>query len=198
MLLVLQKSVAIKKRDASTLLSNLVMYVGRLYLCKVIHNYYVTSTVLYSLHSFTKNNFLSVKLMRYLLPFLPLYGKTRKRQNMYDCITYFLNFSSFWLILQSMILIMMVICLTACVHVCVLIPQLCLTLCDLMDCSLLGSSVHGILQAGILEWGAVSFSRGSSQPRDQTQVFCIVDIFFTIRESHLPPGKPIYVYRSYI
>ena len=43
-----------------------------------------------------------------------------------------------------------------------------LTLCDTMDCSLPGSSVHGILQARILEWVAISFSRGSSQPRDWT------------------------------
>ena len=42
-----------------------------------------------------------------------------------------------------------------------------------------GSSVHGILQARILEWVAVVFSRGSSQPRDQTQVSCIADGFFT-------------------
>ena len=48
--------------------------------------------------------------------------------------------------------------------------QLCLTLCDPMDCSPPGSSVHGILQAGILEWVATSFSRGSSRPRDRTQV----------------------------
>ena len=43
-------------------------------------------------------------------------------------------------------------------------------LCDPMDCSPPGSSVHGILQARILEWVAISFSRGSSRPRDQTQV----------------------------
>ena len=55
-----------------------------------------------------------------------------------------------------------------------------------MDCSLPGSSVHGILQARILEWVAISFSRGSSWPRDQTQVSCIADRFFTawaIREA---------------
>ena len=46
------------------------------------------------------------------------------------------------------------------------VVQLCLTLCDPMDCSLLGSSVHGILQNRILEWVAIPFSRGSSQPRD--------------------------------
>ena len=43
--------------------------------------------------------------------------------------------------------------------------QLCLTLCDPMDCSLPGSSVHGIFQAKILEQVAISYSRGSSQPK---------------------------------
>ena len=43
----------------------------------------------------------------------------------------------------------------------VLVIELCLTLCDPMDCSPLGSSVHGILQARILEWVAIPFSRGS-------------------------------------
>ena len=47
------------------------------------------------------------------------------------------------------------------------------TLCDPMHCSLPGSSVHGILQARILEWVAISFSRASSRPRDGTQVSCI-------------------------
>ena len=51
--------------------------------------------------------------------------------------------------------------------------QLCPNLCDPMDCSPPGSSVHGILQARILEWVVISFSRGSSQPRDQTWAFCI-------------------------
>ena len=50
----------------------------------------------------------------------------------------------------------------------VLVTQSCSTLCDPMDCGPPGSSVHGILQARILEWVAISFSRGSSQPRDQT------------------------------
>ena len=49
-----------------------------------------------------------------------------------------------------------------------------------MDCSLPGSSVHGILQARILEWAAILFFRGSSQPRDQTQVSTIVGRFFTV------------------
>ena len=54
------------------------------------------------------------------------------------------------------------------------VAQSCPTLSDLMD-----YRVHGILQARILEWIAFPFSRGSSQPRDQTQVFCIVGGFFT-------------------
>ena len=48
----------------------------------------------------------------------------------------------------------------------VLVAQSCLTLCDTMDCSPLGFSLHGILQARILEWVAISSSRGSFQPRD--------------------------------
>ena len=48
------------------------------------------------------------------------------------------------------------------------VTQSCPTLCDPVDCNLLGFSTHGILQARILEWIAISFSRGSSRPRDQT------------------------------
>ena len=51
-----------------------------------------------------------------------------------------------------------------------LVTQLCLTLCDLMDYSLPGSSVYGILQVKILEWLAIPFSSEYSQPRDQSQV----------------------------
>ena len=50
--------------------------------------------------------------------------------------------------------------------------QSCPTPCDPMDCSLPGSSVHGILQARILEWVATSYSRGSFWPRDRTRVSC--------------------------
>ena len=53
------------------------------------------------------------------------------------------------------------------------------TLCDPMDCSLPGSSVHEILQARILEWVAISFCRGSSQPRDWSWVSCTTGRFFT-------------------
>ena len=60
------------------------------------------------------------------------------------------------------------------------VAQLCLTLCDPMDFSLPGSSIHGIFQARILEWVAISFSRGTSPPRDQTWVFHIVGRCFTV------------------
>ena len=62
----------------------------------------------------------------------------------------------------------------------VLVTQSCLTLCDLRDCSLSGSSVHGILQARMLEWVAMPSSRGSSWPRGQTCISCIAGRFFTI------------------
>ena len=62
----------------------------------------------------------------------------------------------------------------------VLVTQLCLILRDTMDCHLPGSSGHGIFQARILEWIAISFSRGSSSPRDQTQVSYITGWAFTI------------------
>ena len=52
--------------------------------------------------------------------------------------------------------------------------------CDPMDCSLPGSSVHGIFQARVLEWLVISFSRGSSQPRDRTLLSCIAGRCFTI------------------
>ena len=62
-----------------------------------------------------------------------------------------------------------------------LVSRSCPTLCDSMECSPPGSSVHGILQARILEWVAMPFSRGSSRPRDHTQVSCIAGRFFTVR-----------------
>ena len=66
---------------------------------------------------------------------------------------------------------------------------------DPMNCSPPGSSVHGILQARILEWIAMPFSRASSRPRDRTQVSCIAGRFFTIwttREASI--GKQMCVY----
>ena len=68
------------------------------------------------------------------------------------------------------------------------VAQSCLTLCDPMDCSLPGSSIHGIFQARVLEWVAISFSRGSSRPEDETCVSPIVGRCF-YRLSH--QGSPI-------
>ena len=53
------------------------------------------------------------------------------------------------------------------------VTKLCLTLCDPMNCGMPGSSVYGISQARVLEWVAISFSRGSSQSRDLTCVSCV-------------------------
>ena len=60
------------------------------------------------------------------------------------------------------------------------------TLGDCMDCSLPGSSVHGILQERILGWVAISFSRESSRPTDRICISCTAGSFFTTE----PPGKP--------
>ena len=67
-----------------------------------------------------------------------------------------------------------------------LVTQSCLTLCDPMDYSLPGSSVHRILQARILEWVAIPFSRGSSWPRGRTQVSHIAGGFLSE-----PPGNSV-------
>ena len=75
-----------------------------------------------------------------------------------------------------------------CIFWCYLVIKSCLTLCDTMDCSPPGSFVCWILQARILEWAAIPFSRGSSWPRDQT-----TRRFFTTE----PPGEPLYKYISY-
>ena len=78
------------------------------------------------------------------------------------------------------------------------VTQLCLTLCDHMDCSPPGSSVNEILQARVLEWVAIPFSTGSSWPRDQTWVSQIAGRFFTlwatkevvVKESACSAGDP--------
>ena len=75
-----------------------------------------------------------------------------------------------------------------------LVAQSCLTLSQphgplplaLAPLSMPGSSVHGTFQARMLEWVAISFSRGSSPPRDRTRISCITGRFFTTE----PPGKP--------
>ena len=63
-------------------------------------------------------------------------------------------------------------CVCVCVHACS-VAQVCPTLCDPRNCSLPGSFVHGISQATVLDWIAISFSRGSSPLRDSTHVSCI-------------------------
>ena len=76
-----------------------------------------------------------------------------------------------------------------CVCVCVKSLQSCPTLCDRMDCCPPGFSVHGISQATILEWIAISFSRGSSQPTDQT---CLLHLLH--RQAGFLPLTPIYIH----
>ena len=71
------------------------------------------------------------------------------------------------------------------------VAQSCLTPCDPMDYSLPCSSIHGIFQARVLEWVAISFSRGSSWPRDRTWVSHIVGRCFTIWATREAP----YIYR---
>ena len=75
---------------------------------------------------------------------------------------------------------------------CCLVTKSCLTLCDFMNCRPPGSLVHGISQAGILEPVAISFSRGSSRHRDQTQFSYIGSGSFTTE----PPGKPQSIVRE--
>ena len=64
--------------------------------------------------------------------------------------------------------------------VCVLVAQSCPTICNPVDYSPSGSSVHRVLPARTLEWVTIPFSRCSSQPRDQTRVSCTAGGFFTI------------------
>ena len=81
------------------------------------------------------------------------------------------------------------------------VTQSCSTLCNPMDCSLPGSSVHGIFQARILEWIAISFSRRSSRHRDWTQVSRVVGRHFTVLSHPESPRtiiKPINSTLGYI
>ena len=80
-----------------------------------------------------------------------------------------------------------------------LVTQSCPTLCNLIDCSPPGSSVHEIFQARILEWVAISFSRVSSHLRDRTCVSCTAGRFFTYswgKILHLLWGKPGLITKS--
>ena len=79
------------------------------------------------------------------------------------------------------------------VGICCLVAKSCLIFCYPMDCGLPGSSVHGISQARVLEWVAISFSRGSSQTSDQNcDSHTLAGEFWTAK----PPGKPLLVYEG--
>ena len=84
----------------------------------------------------------------------------------------------FWPFMISLRTVMALVSVSICVC---LFAQSCPTLCYPRYYNLPGSSVHGILQARILEWVAIAFSKGSSQHRDQTWVSCISGSFFIIR-----------------
>ena len=85
------------------------------------------------------------------------------------------------------------------VCMCVKSFQLCLTLCDLLDCSPTGSSVHGTLQAKILKWVVMPSSRGSSWSRDWAQGSCTAGRFLTVWATGKPgfqvylPSKPLHL-----
>ena len=83
------------------------------------------------------------------------------------------------------------------IHKRMLLTQSCPTLWDTMDCSLRGSSVHGILQARVLDWVTIPFSRGSSRPKDQTQISCIAGRFFTIWATKGSPSITIIVKKCF-
>ena len=65
------------------------------------------------------------------------------------------------------------------------VAELCLTFCDPMEYSLPGSSLHGILQARVLEWVPMPFSRGSSQPRDRPASSSLAGGFFTTSAAYV-------------
>ena len=78
------------------------------------------------------------------------------------------------------------------------VAQSCPTLCDPVECSPPGSSVHGTLQARILEWVAISFSRGSSQPRDRTQVSRIAGRCFNLWATREAPVNRVDRYNVWL
>ena len=103
----------------------------------------------------------------------------RRRRATWDtCTDYLMVFYSrsmenkMWMGHLAMILVSNFYCQAILQYRC-FTAKLYLTLCDPMVCSLPGSSVHGTFQASILEWVTISFSRGSSWPRDWTHIFCI-------------------------
>ena len=119
-------------------------------------------------------------------------GKERECQRKASCIIYVLSFIfrewdvSFTKNKSSCV------CVCVCVWVCVH-AQLCPILCDSMDCSPLGSSVHGMFQARILEWVAICYSRGSSPSRDRTCIWfsCISYIWQAVSLPLYHLGNPL-------
>ena len=95
-------------------------------------------------------------------------------------VIYCLCFSSFWTFRYKRV------CVCVCVH---MHGQLCPTLCDTIDSIPLGSSVHGIFQAIILEWFTIFYSRGSSLPRNWTRAPALTSGFFTRK-----PLGSLYIY----
>ena len=94
-------------------------------------------------------------------------------------------YKTVWYCLLKMMACMGCVCVCVCVYVCMSVhAQLCQTLYDPMDCNLSGSSVHGIFQARILEWVAISFSRGSSWLKDLVSPASTGRFFTTA-----PPGN---------
>ena len=90
---------------------------------------------------------------------------------MYLCFTYFIQYREWWKTFQGFqgnewFMLFINVCCSC------LVAQSCPALCNPMDCSPPGSSVQGISQARIVEWVAISFSRGSSAPRHQTHISC--------------------------
>ena len=102
----------------------------------------------------------------------------------------FPNFLLSFIFLPKMYLLFLMVLSTVCVHAKSL--QSCLTLCDPMDCNPPSSSVHGILQAKILEWVVVPSSRGSSQPKDRTHISCVSCVAGRVFTTE-PLGKPLFI-----
>ena len=92
----------------------------------------------------------------------------------FEMYLYFVEYPS--IEICQMFFIIRSVCVCVCVWSC--FSRVCL--CNLMSCSLQGSSVHGILQARTLEWLVISFSRRSTRHMDRTRVPCIAGKFFTI------------------
>ena len=116
-----------------------------------------------------------------------------------DCLVHIIYSS--WMSLLKIVIIILIracMCVHVCVHVCVH-TQSCLTFCRPVNCSLPGSSVQGVFQARVLEWAAISYSRASSQPRDQTCVIPMSLASPTLEgrfSTTVPSGKPDNIHSS--